>query len=86
MAISNYTATTNSGEVVGANFGRIYLIITNTGSVGVFLNIGGAAEVNKGLYLVPSGGVWIMDVNSFSQENITAITASSTTNLAIYQI
>jgi len=86
MAISNYTATTTSGEAVEANGNRSALVITNTGNIGVFLNIGGTAEVDKGIYLAAQGGVWVMDCNTFSQSNITAITASSTSNLAIYEL
>lgn len=58
MAISNYTATTTSGTAVNASDARDQLVITNTGANGVFLNIDGVAEVSKGIYLAPNGGVW----------------------------
>jgi hypothetical protein len=43
MAVSNYTATTTSGTVIAANPDRQQLVITNTGSVNVFLNVGATA-------------------------------------------
>jgi len=86
MAISNYTATATSGEAVAANDGRSALVITNTGSQNVFLNIGAAAEVDKGIYLSALGGTWVMDSTTFSQGAINAITSTSTTNLSIYEL
>ena len=86
MAISNHTATTTSTQAVAENFGRSVLVITNTGANDVFMNIRGTAEVNKGIFLSASGGVYVMDSSTFSQGAINVITAASTTNLAIYEL
>lgn len=85
MAVSNYTATTTSGTALSANPSRQQLVITNTGTINVFLNIGSAAEVNKGYYLAPNG-VWEMDKFLFTRDSVTAITPTGTSNLSIYEL
>jgi len=84
MAVSNYTATTTSGTASAANETRQQLVITNIGTVNVFLNVGGAAIANMGYTLYP-GGVWEMDRWIFTRDAVTAITASSTALLSIYE-
>lgn len=86
MAISNYSATTTTGTAVAANSSRVGLIISNSGANGVFINIGADAEVNKGIYLAPNGGTFTMDRFSFSRDVVTAITASGTSNICIYEV
>lgn len=86
MAVSNYTATTTSGTAVAANEARQVLVITNLdNSKGVFLNTISAAEVNKGIYLAPNGGVWQMDKYFYTRDAITVITASGTVLISIYE-
>jgi hypothetical protein len=86
MAISNYTAETTTGEAVSSNPTRKALVISNLGTQNVFLNIGADAEVNKGILLLANGGTWTMQNRVFSIQNITAITASSTSLLSIYEV
>lgn len=83
--IDNYEVTTTSGEIVGANPTRRYLVLTNTGAKTAFLNIGGTAEVNKGIVLMANGGTWLMDRYSFSNAAIEGIVSDDTTNIAIYE-
>lgn len=85
MAISNYTATTTSGTAVSANSNRSSLVITNSGANGVFINFGEAAEVNKGIYLSPNGGTFTMGRNTFSKNLVSAITATGTSNICVYE-
>ena len=83
--ISNYTATTTSGVAL-PSAKRFQLVISNTGSNGVFLNLGATAEVNKGIYLAPSGGTYTMDAFTLTDDSINAITSSGTSNLSIYEL
>lgn len=84
--ISNATATTTSSELLAENKKRKQLVITNTGSVAVFINTETTAVLNKGIYLAASGGVWEMDSFTFTTDSIHGITASSTTNISIYEV
>lgn len=85
MAISSATITTSSTSILAENFARRCTVITNIGSVAVFINIGGAAEVNKGIYLAANGGTWVLDKDTFTQSAINGIVASGTTTISIYE-
>ena len=75
---ATYAVTNTSAEAVAANANRTGLVVTNVGAVPVFFGLGTAAQLNRGIALVPSGS-WTMDRYTFYAGQITAICASAST-------
>lgn len=72
-----------TGQVLAANTHRKWACITNIGEVDAFLNLGSAAEANKGIYLKALGGSFIIDRNNLFLGAVHAITPTSSTTLSI---
>lgn len=81
---SQVTATTSSGVVVAADANRRLLVITNTGSVTVYLDPSGTAATTD--YPLPAGASVTMtslDGDGMAQAQWSCITASSTAVLGV---
>lgn len=81
---SQVTATTTTGAVVAADANRRLLVITNTGSVTVYLDPSGTATTSD--YPLPAGASITMtslDGDGMAQAQWSCITASSTAVLGI---
>lgn len=79
------TIGTSSGTAVSSNSSRKGLVLTNTSNNIISLGLGVAAVLNSGIWLVPSGGVWVMDEYTFTTGAINAIASAASSNLAIQE-
>lgn len=75
--------TSSSAIVVAANAARKRMVITNLGTVPVFIGDAQPAVMNSGIVLFPNG-VWVMDPYTFTIYPIHAICSGSST-LAIQE-
>lgn len=82
---TNASVDITSTKVINANKNRSSLVLTNTGSYPVFLGLGETAVANQGIYLVASGGVWIMDYFTYTNKMINAISVGGATNISIQE-
>ena len=81
------TIGTSSGVVIAANASRKGLVITNDHATNIlYLAIGTAAVVGRGIRLNAAGGVWEMDQYTFTTAEIRAIATGASTNVAIQEL
>lgn len=75
-----------SGVVLAANASRRGLVLTNTSTGIISLNIvAGTAVLKSGITLYP-GGVWVMDEYTFTTAAINGISSVAASNLAIQEL
>ncbi len=79
------SATTTSGDMLGANASRKYALLTNIGSVDVYIKINAAAVVSQGILLQAYGGTYEISPanNNFTTAVIRGITASGTATVLV---
>lgn len=86
---SSPTATSvgvTSASALATNANRKGLVMTNTSTAKISLNIvGGTAVLNSGITLYP-GGNWYMDEFTFTTSAIFAIASAASSNLAIQEL
>lgn len=79
------TVGVTSASALSSNANRKGLVMTNTSSSKISLNIsGGTAVINSGIVLYP-GGNWYMDEFTFTTSAIFAIASTASSNLAIQE-
>lgn len=79
------TAGVASGALVASNLNRKGLVVTNTSSNTVSLNLaGGTAVLNSGIVLYP-GWIWEMDEFTYTTNAITVIASAASSNVAIQE-
>lgn len=74
----------SSTQVLAANTGRQGLIMTNTGSTTIYLGIGVAAELGKGIVLAPNS-VWNMGFFDYTAQQINAYSSGAGGSLSIQE-
>lgn len=80
------TVGVSSGVVIATNANRKGLVLTNTSSSTISLNIAaGSAVLNSGITLFP-GGVWVMDLMTFTTAAINGIASAASSNIAIQEM
>jgi hypothetical protein len=87
--IDTVSVAATSTQMAAANNKRVELVLTNNGSTTVWVNVGGAAEVGKGLSILPDGGVLTIaidrDSHGWRQKIVNGIVASGTANVATFE-
>jgi hypothetical protein len=77
---TNPTATNATSAMLAANAARKAALLTNIGSVDVFIKLGAAAVASQGIYLQANGGSFSMSdmLGNLDNAAINGITASGT--------
>jgi len=80
------TVTQNTSTAVSAaNTSRKYLRIINLSDTAMYLAVGADAVADKGIYMVASGGLFVMDVNNLSAEVVNAICSGASKKLVVQE-
>ena len=74
-----------SASALAANPNRTGLVLVNTSSNVISIAFGNAAILNSGITLNANGGVFVMDEFTFSTQQVFAIAAGASSNLAIQE-
>lgn len=79
------SATSASGDMLASNASRKYALLTNIGSVDVYLKINATAVANQGILLQAYGGTYEISPtnNNFTTAVIRGITASGTATVLV---
>ena len=89
--LTRYESATNTSITVGATTttvlaaggGRQVVVLTNDSDEAIYLGIGGAAVMNKGIRLNASGGAYEINGTNAGTAVINAICASGSKNLCV---
>lgn len=77
--------TGSSAIVLARNPNRRYAILTNDGTVPIYLALGPTAEVNKGIRLNADGGAYEINWTNYYVGDISAISDGTAVNLCIVE-
>ena len=80
----NSVVTTSSGLILAENSNRRYALITNDSDTIIYLALGGAAEVNKGIRLNANGGSYEINWTNRYTGSIYAIHGGTGNKLTIW--
>ena len=81
----NVTITNVSTQIVPFNKKRKVLLLSNQGSRDVFVSIGSAAEVDKGLFMEKNGGTLKFDQLSMTNDAVFGITTAGSSVVLIQE-
>lgn len=70
------TASAVSTKILDANDRRLYCEIINASDTGMWLGLGAAAEIGKGVYIAPNGFSYVMDSQNMWKGEVYIICAS----------
>jgi len=83
---STFTSVSDTDSVIlTQDTNRDYIMIQNLESEAIYINFGAPSAVNGGLKL-SSDASWSSEIPQFAQAEIHAITATGSSNIAIYSI
>ena len=74
-----------SSQAVAANANRKGLVLINISDADIFVGIGAAAVVNRGIVLLAGGGTWVMDEFTFNTAAINAISTGANKLLTVQE-
>ena len=80
----NVTVGSTSTLALSRYGGRQYAILINDSNEEMYLHLGGAAEMNKGILLTPKGGAIELTGENLHVGDIYAICSSGGKNLTYY--
>lgn len=80
---TSYSVTTTSTQVLAANPGRVYMLVSNQGPNIVYCGSGTGNAATTGMNPIPVGGNWELGSKEYvPQGDVACITASSTSTVA----
>jgi len=82
---SNVSIGSGSTQVLEANGGRQYCLMVNDSDEVMYLNLGSAATLHKGIPLMPNGGALELTDENLFVGAAYAICASGAKNLSIFE-
>jgi len=77
--------TTISTTILAENRSRKWCVLTNTGNKDVFMGLGQAAEVGKGILLAGGGGSDVLGTDFMTYDELTGIVAVSTSTVLVQE-
>jgi len=81
---SNATVANTSTKVLSKNSGRRYAVIVNDSNESMYVSLGTAAELNKGIRLNANGGVLEINGDDPFKGEIYAICSSGGKNITTF--
>ena len=84
-APANASVGTATGEVLAANTNRRGAVFTNDSANKIWLGIGAAAVVNKGIFLAANGGYYEINDTNLTYQAVNAIADAASSNLCVQE-